>query len=145
MNRSKLHTEETLDYKSLSHTKWECKYHVVFIPKYRKMKLYELIRNDLAEELHRLAEQKESRILERHMKSDHIHMLIEISPKYSAAQVIGYIKGKSAIHIARKYGEKQKYFSGQHMCARGYFISTVGLDEEVIRNYIRNQEKEDLR
>ena len=79
------------------------------------------------------------------MMSDYIHMLIEIPPKYSAAQVIGYIKGKSAIYISRKYGEKQKYFSGQHMWARGYFISTVGLDEEVIRNYIRNQEKEDLR
>ena len=134
-----------MDYKSLSHTKWECKYHVVFIPKYRKKKLYEEIRKDLGEELRRLAEQKECKILEGHMMSDHVHMLIEVPPKYSIAQVIGYIKGKSALYVARKYGERQRYFSGQHMWARGYFVSTVGLDEEVIRNYIREQEKEDLR
>ena len=134
-----------MDYKSLSHTKWECKYHVVFIPKYRKKKLYEEIRKDLGEELRRLAEQKECKILEGHMMGDHVHMLIEVPPKYSIAQVIGYIKGKSALYVARKYGERQRYFSGQHMWARGYFVSTVGLDEEVIRNYIREQEKEDLR
>ena len=134
-----------MDYQSLSHTKWECKYHIVFIPKYRKKKLYESIRKDLGEEFRRLAEQKESRILEGHMMGDHIHMLIEIPPKYSVAQVIGYIKGKSALYIARMYGERQRYFTGQHMWARGYFVSTVGLDEEVIRNYIRDQEKEDLR
>ena len=134
-----------MDYQSLSHTKWECKYHVVFIPKYRKKKLYEGIRKDLRDELHRLAEQKESKIVEGHLMPDHIHMLIEIPPKYSVAQVVGYIKGKSAIYVARKYGERQKYFSGQHMWARGYFVSTVGLDEEVIRNYIRDQEKEDLK
>ena len=134
-----------MDYKSLSHTKWECKYHVVFIPKYRKKKLYEEIRKDLGEELRRLAEQKECKILEGHMMGDHVHMLIEVPPKYSIAQVIGYIKGKSALYVARKYGDRQRYFSGQHMWARGYFVSTVGLDEEVIRNYIREQEKEDLR
>ena len=134
-----------MDYKSLSHTKWECKYHVVFIPKYRKKKLYEEIRKDLGEELRRLAEQKECKILEGHMMGDHVHMLIEVPPKYSIAQVIGYIKGKSALYVARKYGERKRYFSGQHMWARGYFVSTVGLDEEVIRNYIREQEKEDLR
>ena len=133
------------DYQSLAHTKWECKYHIVFIPKYRKKKLYEHIRSDLGGELRRLAEQKESRILEGHMMSDHIHMLIEIPPKYSVAQVVGYIKGKSAIYVARKYGEKQRYFTGQHMWARGYFVSTVGLDEDVIREYIRNQEKDDIR
>ena len=127
-----------MDYNSLSHTKWECKYHVVFIPKYRKKK-------DLGGELRRLAEQKESKVLEGHMMSDHIHMLIEIPPKYSVAQVIGYMKGKSAIYVARGYGERQKYFSGQHVWARGYFVSTVGLDEEVIRKYIREQEKDDLR
>lgn len=134
-----------MDYNSLAHTKWECKYHVVFIPKYRKKKLYESIRKDLGEELRRLAEQKESRVLEGHMMKDHIHMLIEIPPKYSVAQVIGYMKGKSAIYVARRYGERQKYFSGQHMWARGYFVSTVGLDEEAIRKYIREQEKDDLR
>lgn len=134
-----------MDYQSLSHSKWECKYHVVFIPKYRKKKLYESIRTDLGEKLHRLAEQKESKILEGHMMSDHIHMLIQIPPKYSVAQVIGYIKGKSAIYVARRYGERQRYFTGQHMWARGYFVTTVGLDENVIRNYIRDQEEEDRR
>lgn len=134
-----------MDYRSLSHTKWECKYHVVFIPKYRKKKLYVGIRSDLEAELRRLAEQKESNILEGHMMSDHVHMLIEIPPKYSVAQVVGYMKGKSAIYVARRYGERQKYFTGQHMWARGYFVSTVGLDENVIRNYIRDQEEEDRR
>jgi len=131
------------DYDSLSHTKYDCKYHVVFIPKYRKKKLYGQIRQYLGSELKRLAEQKESRILEGHLMPDHIHMLIEIPPKYSVAQVIGYIKGKSAIYVARQFGERQKYFSGQHMWARGYFVTTVGLDEEVIREYIKNQEEDD--
>ena len=132
-----------MDYKSLSHTKWECKYHIVFIPKYRKKKLYKEIRKTLGECFHKLAQQKESRILEGHMMADHVHMLIEIPPKYSIAQVIGYIKGKSAIYIAREYGERNRYFTGQHMWARGYFVSTVGLDEEVIRKYIQDQESED--
>lgn len=92
-----------------------------------------------------MAEQKESIVVEGHMMSDHVHMLIQVPPKYSVAQVIGYMKGKSAIYVARKYGERQKYFSGQHMWARGYFVSTVGLDEEVIQKYIREQEKDDLR
>ena len=134
-----------MDNKSLSHTKWECKYHIVFIPKYRKKKLYGAIRKELGEEVHRLAGQKESKILEGHMVNDHIHILIEIPPKYSVAQVVGYIKGKSALYIARRYGERQRYFTGQHMWARGYFVSTVGLDEEVIRKYIREQENDDLR
>jgi len=100
---------------------------------------------DLGAELRRLAEQKESIVMEGYMMSDHVHMLIQVPPKYSVAQVIGYMKGKSAIYVARKYGERQKYFSGQHMWARGYFVSTVGLDEEVIQKYIREQEKDDLR
>ncbi len=131
------------NYDSLSHTKYECKYHIVFIPKYRKKKLYGEIRQHLGNELKRLAEQKESKILEGHLVLDHVHILIEIPPKYSVAQVIGYIKGKSAIYVARRFGERQKYFSGQHMWARGYFVTTVGLDEEVIREYIKNQEEDD--
>ncbi|MDE5581643.1 MAG: IS200/IS605 family transposase [Treponemataceae bacterium] len=133
------------DYESINHTKYECKYHVVFIPKYRKKKLYGQIRQELGRELRRLAEQKESRVLEGHMMTDHVHMLMEIPPKHSVSQVVGYIKGKSAIWIARAYGERQRYFSGQHMWARGYFVSTVGLDEEVIREYIKNQENDDRR
>ena len=133
------------DYESLNHTTWDCKYHIVWIPKYRKKKLYEKIRIDLSGEIRRLAECRESEIVEWHMMSDHIHILMKIPPKYSVSQVVGYIKGKSAIYVARKYGGREKYFSGQYMWARGYFVSTVGMNEEVIRKYIQNQENEDKR
>ena len=133
------------DYESLSHTKWECKYHVVFIPKRRRKALYQHLRQHLGEVLRELARRKESRIEEGHLKVDHVHMMIAIPPKYAVSQVIGYIKGKSAIHVARVYGERKRNFVGQHFWARGYFVSTVGRDEEVIRAYIRNQEQEDLR
>jgi putative transposase len=92
-----------------------------------------------------LARQRESEIEEGHLMPDHVHMMISIPPKYSVSQVVGYIKGKSAIHIARVYGEKRRNFVGQHFWARGYFVSTVGRDEEVIRRYIRHQEAEDTR
>ncbi len=128
---------------SLSHTKWDCKYHVVFIPKCRRKTLYGQLRVHLGEVFRALAQQRESRIEEGHLMADHVHMMIAIPPKYAVSQVIGYIKGKSAIHLARVYGERKKNFVGQHFWARGYFVSTVGRDEEVIRNYIRNQEKED--
>jgi len=130
---------------SLSHTKWECKYHVIFIPKFRRKALYEQLRKDLAEVFHRLAAQKESRIEEGHLMSDHVHMMISIPPKYAVSQVVGFIKGKSAIHLARAYGERKRNFVGQHFWARGYFVSTVGRDEAVIREYIRHQEHEDKR
>jgi putative transposase len=132
-------------YESLSHTKWECKYHVVFIPKCRKKLLYGQLRRHLGEVLRKLAEQKECRVEEGHMMADHVHMLISIPPKYAVSQVVGYIKGKSAIHVARVYGEKKRNFVGQHLWARGYFVSTVGRDEAVIRAYIRKQEGEDKR
>ena len=131
------------EYESLSHSKWECKYHVVFIPKRRRKTLYGELRKHLGEVFRKLAEQKESRIEEGHLMGDHVHMMISIPPKYSVAQVIGYIKGKSAIHLARVYGERKRSFVGQHFWARGYFVSTVGRDEEVIRQYIRNQEEEE--
>jgi putative transposase len=133
------------DYESLNHTKWECKYHIVFIPKCRRKKLYQQLRQDLGEVFHRLAQRKESQILEGHMVVDHVHMLISIPPKYAVAQVVGYIKGKSAIHIARTAGGRQRNFTGEHFWARGYFVSTVGRDEKVIREYIQRQEQEDLR
>ena len=133
------------NYNKLQHTKWECKYHVVFIPKYRRKQLYGALRRDLGEVFRRLAEQKESWVEEGHMMGDHVHMMISIPPKHSVAQVIGYIKGKSAIHIARNYGERQRNFVGEHFWARGYFVSTVGRDEDVIREYIRHQEAEDKR
>ena len=130
---------------SLSHTRWECKYHVVFIPKYRRKALYRELRRYLGAVFRRLAAQKESRVEEGHLKPDHVHMMISIPPKYSVSQVIGYVKGKSAIYIAREYGGRRRNFVGQHFWARGYFVSTVGRDEAVIRDYIQRQEKEDRR
>ena len=128
---------------SLSHTRWECKYQIVWVPKYRRKTLYGRIRQELGDVFHDLARQKDSRILEGHLQLDHIHVLMSIPPKYSVAQVVGYVKGKSAIHIARIYLGQKKNYNGMHFWARGYYVSTVGADEEVIRNYIRNQEKED--
>ena len=130
---------------SLSHTVWECKYHVVWIPKYRKKSLYGQLRKHLGQVFRELARQKESMIEEGHLLSDHVHMLISIPPKYGVAQVVGYIKGKSAIHIARTFLGRKKNFTGQHFWARGYFVSTVGRDENVIREYIKKQETEDRR
>ena len=130
---------------SLNHTRWECKYHIVFIPKYRRKTLFGQIRKELGEVFHRLARQKESLIEEGHVMPDHVHMMISIPPKYAVAQVVGYIKGKSAIHIARQFAGKTRNYVGQHFWARGYFASTVGRDEGVIRNYIRHQEAEDRR
>jgi len=130
---------------SLSHTRWECKYHVVFIPKGRRKQLFGEIRRELGEVFRRLAEQRESRVEEGHLMPDHVHMMLSVPPKYAVSQVVGYVKGKSAIHIARTYGGRRRNFVGQHFWARGYFVSTVGRDEAVIREYIRNQEKEDAR
>ena len=133
------------EYESLSHAKWECKYHVVFIPKCRRKALYGGLRKHLGEAFRKLAEQKESRIEEGHLLPDHVHIMISIPPKYAVSQVVGFIKGKSAIHLARVYGERKQNFVGQHVWARGYFVSTVGRDEQTIRQYIRNQEQEDER
>ncbi len=130
---------------NLNHTKWECKYHVVFIPKGRRKLLYGELRRYLGEVFRALAVQKESRIEEGHLMPDHVYMMIAIPPKYAVSQVVGFIKGKSAIHLARVYGERKRNFVGQHFWARGYFVSTVGRDEAVIRAYIRNQEHEDQR
>ena len=130
---------------SLSHTRWECKYHIVFIPKCRRKALYGQLRKRLGEVFRQLVAQKESRIEEGHLLADHVHMLVSIPPKYAVSQVVGFIKGKSAIHLARVYGERKRSFVGQHFWARGYCVSTVGRDEAVIREYIRNQEKEDER
>lgn len=132
-------------YQSLSHTKWDCKYHVVFIPKYRRKTLYVELRRYLGEVFHQLAAQKQSRIEEGHLMPDHVHMMISIPPKHAVSQVVGYIKGKSAIHLARVYGERKRNFVGQSFWARGYFVNTVGRDETMIREYIRKQEKEDQR
>ena len=132
------------DIRSLSHSVWDCKFHVVFIPKYRQKALYGELRRELGRVFRDLARQKESEIEEGHLMPDHVHMLISIPPKYAVAQVVGFIKGKSAIHIARTYA-KRRNARGQHFWARGYFVSTVGRDESVIRRYIRDQEREDRR
>ncbi|WNZ43937.1 IS200/IS605 family transposase [Leptolyngbya boryana CZ1] len=121
------------DIGSLRHTKWECKYHGVFIPKYRKKALYYELRQYLGELFRKLAAQKECRIEEGHVMSDHVHMLISIPPKYSVSEVMGYIKGKSAINIARTYQGRRKNFTGQHFWARGHYVSTVGRDEALVR------------
>jgi len=133
------------DYRSLSHSKWECKYHVVFIPKYRKKAIYGELRRSLGKVLRTLAEQRESHIEEGHLMADHVHIMISIPPKYAVAQVVGYIKGKSAIHIARTYAGRRRNFVGQNFWARGYFVSTVGRDEAAVREYIRDQEREEQR
>ena len=133
------------DLESLSHTRWDCKYHVVFIPKCRRKVLYEQLRKHLGEVFRSLARQKESEVLEGHLMRDHVHMLLAIPPKHSVSHVVGFIKGKSAIHLARVCGEKRRNFVGQSFWARGYFVSTVGRDEEVIRRYIARQEDEDKR
>ena len=133
------------NYRTLQHTEWECKYHIVFIPKYRRKVLYGELRKHLGEIIRRLARQKECEIEEGHLMPDHVHIMISIPPKYAVAQVMGYIKGKSAIHIARQFGGIRRNFTGQSFWARGYFVSTVGRDEEVIRQYIQHQEIEDRR
>ena len=133
------------DAESLKHTRWECKYHVVFIPKYRRKALFGELRRALGAIFRALAQQRESQVLEGHLLPDHVHMLLSIPPKYSVAQVVGFIKGKSAIHIARTFIGKRRNFTGENFWARGYFVSTVGRDEQAIRQYIRNQEAEDKR
>ncbi len=130
---------------SLCHTRWDCKYHIVWIPKFRRKVLFGKIRTCLGEVFHRLASQLESEILEGHLCKDHVHIYIAIPPKYSVAQVVGFMKGKSAIHIAREVHGRARGYSGQSFWARGYFVSTVGRDEKVIREYIRKQEQEDKR
>jgi len=131
---------QTSFYESLSHSMWDCKYHVVFIPKRRKKVLYGQIRKYLGPVFRELASQRGSKILEGHMVGDHVHMLISIPPKYSVAEVIGYIKGKSAIAIARQFGGRTRNFNGERFWARGYAASTVGWNETQIREYVRHQE-----
>ena len=132
-------------YETLKHSTWECKYHIVFIPKYRRKVLYGQVRRELGSVLRELTRQKESEIIEGHLMVDHVHMLVSIPPKYSVAQVMGFVKGKSAIHIARVYAGRRKSFVGQHFWARGYWVSTVGKNEAAVRRYIQEQEKEDQR
>ena len=129
----------------LNHSSWECKYHVVFTPKYGKKELFGVIRRELKEVFHRLAAQKESKIEKGKLMPDHVHMLISIPPKYAVASVLGFLKGKSSIWVAQNIAGKKQNFVGHKFWARGYYVSTVGADEKAIRAYIQNQEKEDKR
>lgn len=132
------------DWQSLSHVRWDCKYHVVFIPKYRKKNLYGRLRRNVGKILRELARQRGVEILEGHLMPDHVHILLSIPPKFSVANTVGFLKGKSAVRIHRELlGEKR--MSGLHFWATGYCVSTVGLDETVLRKYIREQEKRDSR
>jgi len=131
------------DMNSLCHSSWDCKYHIVWIPKYRRKANFVSIRKHLGEIFRELARQKESQIVEGHIAVDHVHMCISIPRKYAVAQVVGFIKGKSAIYIARNFGGRQRNFQGENFGARGYYVETIGRDEEVIKAYIKNQEAED--
>ncbi len=133
----------TPSYESLSHSRWDCKCHVVFVPKYRKKTIYGEIREFLRRTFHELAKQKGCEIVSGSLAQDHVHMLIRIPPKYSVAEVIGYLKGKSAIAIARQFNGRRRNFNGENFWARGYAVSTVGYDQENIKVYIKNQERLD--
>ena len=132
----------TEPWKSLAHSRWECKYHVIFVPKYRRKAVYGEIRASLGGIFHELARQKECRIVEGHLLADHVHMCIEIPPKHAVASIIGFLKGKSAVAIARQFGGTLQHFTGAHFWARGYAVSTVGYELEQVRRYIREQEVE---
>lgn len=127
----------------LNHCTYDCKYHVVFTPKYRRKSLYGLARSQIKDVLHRLAQQKGCEIVEGYLMPDHVHMVISIPPKHAVAHIIGFLKGKSSIWIAQNIGNRQKNFVGHRFWARGYFVSTIGLNEEVVRKYVQNQESDD--
>jgi putative transposase len=133
------------DYQRLQHTLWECKYHLVFIPKSRRKALFTALRKERGPVFRELARRKGGRVEEGPLRPAHVPMLVSIPPKYAVAAIVGYLKGKSAIHIARTYRGKERNFTGEHFWARGYFVSSVGADEQPVREYIRNQEEEDIR
>ena len=128
---------------SLAHTKWLCKYHIVFAPKYRRKVIYNQIRKDIGEILRELCRYKGVELLEGHMMPDHIHMMVSIPPKYSVSSVMGYLKGKSALMIFERHANLKYKYGNRHFWCEGYYVSTVGLNEETIRKYIREQEQRD--
>ncbi len=132
------------DKNSLAHSTWNCKYHVVFSPKYRRMVIYNKIKVDIGKILRKLCEQKGVEVIEAEACPDHIHMLLSIPPKYSVSQVMGYLKGKSSLMIFDRHANLKYKYGNRNFWAKGYFVSTVGLNDEVVREYIRNQEKEDM-
>ena len=132
-----------LDTNSLAHTKWECKYHIVFAPKYRRQIIYGKIKADIGQMLRKLCEYKGIKIIEAEACKDHIHMLVSIPPKYSVAQIMGYLKGKSSLMIFEKYANLKYKYGNRHFWCRGYYVSTVGANKKAIQEYIRNQLQED--
>ena len=131
------------DWRSLSHVRWECKYHIVIVPKYRKKVLYGRLRRRVGEILRELCRQRGVELVEGGLRPDHVHMCLSIPPKFSVAMVVGFLKGKSAVRIHRMLGEKK--LTGLHFWSRGYCVSTTGLEESKVREYIRQQEQEDIR
>ena len=132
-----------LDINSLAHTKWECKYHIVFAPKYRRQIIYGNIKADIGQMLRKLCDYKGIEIIEAEACKDHIHMLISIPPKYSVAQIMGYLKGKSSLMIFEKYANLKYKYGNRHFWCRGYYVSTVGANKKAIQEYIKNQLQED--
>ena len=132
-----------LDTNSLAHTKWECKYHIVFAPKYRRQIIYGKIKADIGQMLRKLCEYKGIEIIEAEACKDHIHMLVSIPPKFSVAQIMGYLKGKSSLMIFEKYANLKYKYGNRHFWCRGYYVSTVGANKKAIQEYIRNQLQED--
>ena len=132
-----------LDTNSLAHTKWECKYHIVFAPKYRRQVIYGKIKYDIGQMLRKLCEYKGVEIIEAEACKDHIHMLVSMPPKYSVAQIMGYLKGKSSLMIFEKYANLKYKYGNRHFWCRGYYVSTVGRNKRAIQEYIRNQLQED--
>ena len=133
------------DWQSQSHVKWYCKYHVVFVPKYRRRSIYGTLRRQIGGILRELSRQAEIELVEGHAMADHIHLCLSIPPKFSVANTVGFLKGKSAIRIHREFFGQKRNFTGRHFWAKGYCVSMVGRDEQTIREYIRNQEAEEKR
>ena len=133
------------DDSSLSHTRWNCKYHIVFIPKYRRKEIYGRLREDIGKIIRTLCEYKEVEIIVAHAMKDHIHMLVAIPPKLAVSSFMGYLKGKSSLMIFERHANLKYKYGNRNFWAKGYFVSTVGLKDEVIREYIRNQELEDMK
>ena len=132
-----------LDTDSLAHTKWNCKYHIVFAPKYRRQIIYGKIKADIGKMLRKLCEYKQIEILEAEACKDHIHMLISVPPKYSISQIMGYLKGKSSLMIFEKYANLKYKYGNRHFWCRGFYVDTVGRNKKVIAEYIKNQLHED--
>ena len=133
------------EWASQSHVKWYCRYHIVFTPKYRRKVIFGQLRKDIGKILRKLCEQNKVELVEGHARSDHIHLLLSVPPKYSVANTIGFLKGKSAIRVHREFLGRNRNFTGYHFWQKGYCVSTVGFDEQTIRDYIRHQDAEEIR